>query len=132
MYPLNSDESNGGRCGPKFGNVRCNMKLESYAMYCNEYNGWCGITSEHKNSQSTDAYDYKPKSCNWQCPPLNQNLDNSGRCGPLFDSVRCNPNLESWAIYCNEGNGWCGNTDDHKNAQESDKFDYNPSKCIPL
>ena len=129
---MNTDASIGGRCGPKFGYVRCNQDLKSFAVYCNEYNGWCGDTSEHKNSQSTDAYNYKPISCNWECPPLNQDLDNPGRCGPRFGNVRCNPDLASYAMYCNESNGWCGITNGHRDAQASDKFDYKPTQCITL
>ena len=77
-------------------------------------------------------HDYKPESCNWECLPLNQNLDDPGRCGPKYGNVRCNMKLRSWALHCNEDNVWCVNADNHKNAQPSDEFDYNPSKCILL
>ena len=129
---LNQDEYNGGRCGPKFDNSRCNKDLESYAAYCNEDSGWCGVTSKHENAQASDEYDFKPELCNSECPPLNVDTCNPGRCGPLFGFVRCNADLVSYAIYCNEANGWCGNTKAHKNGQTSDEFDYNPSQCITL
>jgi len=28
------------------------------------------------------------------------------------------------AIYCNEANGWCGNTEEHRNAQPSTEYDF--------
>ena len=129
-YPLNTDTSIGGRCGPRFGNVRCNQDLRSYAVYCNQANGWCGVTSPHQNVQARDVYDYKPQSCNWKCPPLNEDPDHPDKCGPKFGNVRCNPNLASSAIYCNEDNGWCANSASYKNAQASDVFDFKPSQCI--
>ena len=52
-----------GRCGPSWGG-RCNKKLADYAVYCNEENGWCGVTSAHKNAQYSDIYDWEPESCN--------------------------------------------------------------------
>ena len=57
-------------------------------------------------------------------------MDNPGRCGPLFGGKRCNKNLgdERW-IYCNTANGWCGNTDAHKNWQEGDEYDWESSLC---
>ena len=54
---------NVGRCGPSWGG-RCNKKLADYAVYCNEENGWCGVTSAHKYAQSSDIYDWEPESCN--------------------------------------------------------------------
>ena len=53
---------NVGRCGPSWGG-RCNKKLADYAVYCNEENGWCGVTSAHKYAQSSDLYDWEPESC---------------------------------------------------------------------
>ena len=58
---------NKGRCGPSWGG-RCNHNLADYAIYCNEDNGWCGSTSDHEHAQSSDMYDWEPKSCkskNW-------------------------------------------------------------------
>jgi len=49
-----------------------------------------------------------------------------GRCGPSWGG-RCNKHLAYWAIYCNESSGWCGTTGAHKDAQSSDKYDWNPS-----
>ena len=51
-----------GRCGPSWGG-RCNKNLADYAVYCNEENGWCGVTSAHKYAQSSDLYDWEPESC---------------------------------------------------------------------
>ena len=42
--------------------------MADYAIYCNEDNGWCGSTSDHEHAQSSDMYDWEPKSCkskNW-------------------------------------------------------------------
>ena len=51
-----------------------------------------------------------------------------GRCGPEWGG-RCNKDLVDSAVYCNIGNGWCGTTDDHKNAQEGDEYDWQPKSC---
>ena len=132
--PLNTDTSIEGRCGPKFGNVRCNKNLISYALYCNEHNGWCGNTEAHKNAQASDIYDFKPESCNWKCrrsgSGWTSTIRNSGSCIPWFGYVRCNLALAPYVMYCNEANGWCKNTEAHKNAQASVTFDYDPSQCI--
>ena len=51
-----------------------------------------------------------------------------GRCGPLFNHVRCGgtgvTEYPAGAIYCNEANGWCGNTEEHRNAQPSTEYDF--------
>merc|ERR1712150_216350 len=52
-----------------------------------------------------------------------------GRCGPSWGG-RCNKHLAYWAIYCNEWSGWCGTTGAHKDAQSSDKYDWNPSSML--
>ena len=57
--PLSQNE---GRCGSSWGG-RCNNNLVDYAVYCNEDNGWCGTTSEHKHAQSSDIYNWEPESC---------------------------------------------------------------------
>merc|ERR1712150_136975 len=54
-----------------------------------------------------------------------------GRCGPLFSGRRCD--CSGWEIYCNTDNGWCGETDAHKDAQAGDQYDCRPSgRCGPL
>ena len=87
-----------GRCGPLFNEKKCPP-----GNYCNEANGWCGVTDAHKNAQESTKYD---------------GVSLKGRCGPLFNEQKCPP-----GNYCNEANGWCGVTDAHKNAQESTKYD---------
>merc|ERR1712176_344646 len=63
------------------------------------------------------------------CPGLSATR---GRCGPKYGG-RCNRELASDAIFCNSKNGWCGNTDAHRNAQPSeDKWDAAPSTCQVL
>ena len=44
-----------------------------------------------------------------------------GRCGPTKDGAACATAFEP---YCSEASGWCGNTDAHKNAQESSAYDF--------
>ena len=46
----------------------------------------------------------------------------------MFNNVKCGGGgaepIPSWAVYCNEVNGWCGSTDAHKDAQTSAEFDF--------
>jgi len=63
------------------------------------------------------------------CPILNYDTNNPGRCGPQFRGHRCNKHLKSYALYCNTDNGWCGDTDAHKNAQSTDIYDFEPTSC---
>ena len=57
-------------------------------------------------------------------PPL------AGRCGPSYG--RCDCVEEPSALYCNEDNFWCGNTDTHRNVQASKQYDCNaPSPSPP-
>ena len=50
------------------------------------------------------------------------------RCGPKFFGNRCGGSgataLPSWALYCNEESGWCGQTDAHQQAQVSTAYDF--------
>eukprot|EP01084_Bolivina_argentea_P027115 50416_1 len=62
------------------------------------------------------------------CPPLNQDSSNPDRCGPLWGYVRCNTAL-TLGIWCNEDNGWCGNTAAHRDLQSSDIYDFEPTQC---
>lgn len=59
------------------------------------------------------------------CQPLSETV---GRCGPEYGG-RCNKGLADYAVYCNTANGWCGTTDEHKNAQASDEYDWEPQLC---
>jgi hypothetical protein len=46
------------------------------------------------------------------------------RCGPLFQDKVCNCAGDfPKALYCNEKNGWCGDTPAHRNAQSSTTYD---------
>jgi hypothetical protein len=53
----------------------------------------------------------------------------------MFNNIKCGGGgaepIPSWAVYCNEVNGWCGTTDSHKDAQTSTEFDFvaNSSSC---
>jgi len=66
-----------------------------------------------------------PTAPDVDCYPLSQTL---GRCGPEWDG-RCNKDLVDYAVYCNTENGWCGNGEDHKNAQDGDEYDWEPQSC---
>jgi len=46
-----------------------------------------------------------------------------GRCGPLFNGCLCDGISRR---YCNEANGYCGNTWAHQHYQDSTKYDYVP------
>ena len=57
-------------------------------------------------------------------------IDGEGRCGPKFGDMYCTGN-PAYAIYCNEDNGWCGNTHDHENEQMSTRYDAATyKKCL--
>jgi len=45
-------------------------------------------------------------------------IKDEGRCGPKFNGKIC-----TGGNFCNEANGWCGNTDAHRDAQDSTKYD---------
>jgi len=62
-------------------------------------------------------------TCRPITPPKN------GRCGPLFGHFRCRSARYPW---CNEANGWCGNTPAHRHAQPSDEYDLEPAACTAL
>ena len=51
-----------------------------------------------------------------------------GRCGEKFGG-RCNRVLSNYAVYCNENNGHCGNTNAHRDATAGAKYDYIPASC---
>jgi len=61
------------------------------------------------------------------CPKISTD----GRCGPLFGDSVCSTEYRDYAKYCNEDNGWCGDTDSHANAQPSTKYDESsiPASC---
>ena len=61
------------------------------------------------------------------CP---QAVSSGSRCGPDYGGGRCNKTVHPDAIYCNSENGWCGNTDAHKDAQpDEDIYDWQPTSC---
>jgi len=43
------------------------------------------------------------------------------KCGPLYYNEYC---YDSTMPYCNEENGWCGASEDHKNHQDATTYDY--------
>merc|ERR1712048_1107048 len=117
---LNTNQAEGGRCGSSYG--RCNTALKPWALYCNERSGWCGNEVSHELATEGDMYDFEPQvSCT---VALTIDEANGGRCGPIYG--RCNQALKPWALYCNEGNGWCGNRPSHASATEGDMYDFSP------
>ena len=46
--------------------------------------------------------------------------EQADRCGPLHNNQRCN--CHGGNLYCNEKNGWCGNTAAHKAGSQSGKY----------
>ena len=48
-----------------------------------------------------------------------------GRCGPHFGNARCTHDYP-WCN-CHESSGWCGNTAEHRDAQDDARFDYMPA-----
>jgi hypothetical protein len=72
----------------------------------------------------------------YTCPLLENAQDNT-RCGPHYSHRKCGGGGDlpepAWALYCNEDNGWCGDTVAHKNAQASNTYDFvyptTPTRC---
>merc|ERR1719162_825072 len=56
-------------------------------------------------------------------PKLPGVTKDKGRCGPKFNAKMC-----TGGNFCNEANGWCGDTDAHRDAQESTMYDGAASK----
>merc|ERR1711865_1082801 len=56
-------------------------------------------------------------------PKLPEVTKDKGRCGPKFNAKMC-----TGGNFCNEANGWCGDTDAHRDAQESTMYDGAASK----
>ena len=94
-----------GRCGPLFHSNLCTDG------YCNEDNGWCGVTYFHRDAQSSTAFDASDAVTKY---PV---VSTPGRCGPNFHNNFCESG------FCNEDNGWCGSTAAHRDAQSSTAFD---------
>ena len=53
-------------------------------------------------------------------------LSQDGRCGPLF-GTRCGDQQNPWCI---EANGWCGDTEEHRDAQASARYDWRRQTLI--
>jgi hypothetical protein len=72
------------------------------------------------DSEATEAPEAPPEA-----PPQHEEEDIPGnRCGPLFQDKVCNCAGEfPKALYCNERNGWCGDTPAHRDAQSSTRYD---------
>ena len=105
-----------GRCGPLFNGTRCDCSQASWAVYCNAANGWCGDSAEHANADDHTEYD---------CPHQVQlsKAAAEGRCGPLFNGTRCDCSRDISFVFCNAGNGWCGNTAEHAHSDNYSEYD---------
>ena len=65
------------------------------------------------------------------CLPLSQV---PGRCGSDWGG-RCNMQLRNNSLYCNMESGQCDDSEEHKNAQPNDIYDWKPQSCsgnIPI
>ena len=66
-----------------------------------------------------------PPKLRQSCPhPLGEDF---GHCGPQFSGTSC----PEESPFCSEGNGWCGNTEAHANAQASTAYDYCKGAYMP-
>jgi hypothetical protein len=111
------------RCGPNHGHKYC---TDRYWPYCHENNGWCGHSDAHLNAQPSKRYNFAEYLNNCPSAASDPNLQactvkNNQKCGPLYYNEYC---YDSSMPYCNEQNGWCGATEDHKNEQASTAYDY--------
>jgi len=105
-----------------------------YVMFSTTYNSWgcrccaSGNKNNYKKHNLWNVYTFSSDggSVGGDCPIFNS----KNRCGPLFENTLCNG--KNGALYCNEANGWCGNSNAHKNAQASTKYDFSsmPQKCV--
>lgn len=101
------------RCGPKFGDQKCNAKS---GIYCDEGVGLCGESYEHKIS-SSGTYDFQ---------------EYDGRCGPDFGNRKCYGYL-GHGMYCNESNGYCttdGNTVQLRGSELGFTWKYNDPELV--
>lgn len=69
--PTREDE----RCGPLYEGAACPTAMYPY---CNEENGWCGITDAHRDAQSSTAYDFciAPEARSTKCGPWEKRVLN--------------------------------------------------------
>jgi hypothetical protein len=82
--------------------------------------------SEYISFEETNNYTCEMSQ---NCPPISED----GRCGPLYDDKVCSTYYKSWAVYCNETNGWCGPSDAHRDKQASTAYDNSQLTgfCLP-
>merc|ERR1712161_19956 len=120
--------------------------------YCNESNGWCGDSAAHKRASWSKKYDKSDYEKwigaydqaeyvsdyigeGWETAADAESsvagiadvcVDGKRRCGPKFGGAFC-----TTGKYCNESNGWCGDSAAHKRASWSKKYDKSDyEKCI--
>ena len=79
-----------------------------------------------------DGHGKRPSGSNSQAGAAictcNEGYLGPGRCGPLAGYSRCGGGGSTpepdYAIYCNEENGWCGDTTTHRDAQPGNSYDF--------
>jgi hypothetical protein len=115
-----------------FGECPTYASGESNNFYCGQTDGYLDVDSNDvsapeacPNACAQPSSLPNPASCAPPPPPEPQpeitydpSLHEFGRCGPLFGKQVCDS-----GYYCNEENGYCGDTDAHKNAQASTEYD---------
>ena len=100
-----------GRCGLLFNGTKCDCS--GVFQFCNSETGWCGDTAEHANSDDLTRYD---------CPNrVRMSQLTEGRCGPLFNGTKCD--CSGVFQFCNSVNGWCGDSAEHKSADDFTRYD---------
>ncbi|OQR92225.1 hypothetical protein ACHHYP_03934 [Achlya hypogyna] len=94
-----------GRCGPEFGNARCDRS--SQYPCCSAY-GWCGAGSTYCDKDLCGGGS-APTQAPAPAPPASGSCPNAprpdGRCGPSFGNAGCDANS---AYPCCSNWGWCG------------------------
>jgi hypothetical protein len=90
-HPLQNDRTNARRCGPNYGDKRCNAEWDNVAgaenyKFCNTNKGECGPQDTHQDLSGTDEYDFEPMSCNadntWPLQALGTESDQQGPSPP--------------------------------------------------
>ena len=108
-----------------FSSVLLNDKNELCVTGWNN-NGQLGTGESHTKPTNLGA---KADVIGYKCYPRPGGCPATGtRCGPQFNQVCSGVDT---AIFCNEDNGWCGNTAGHRDAQPSTAYDASaiPAHC---
>lgn len=109
----------------------CNRRQHCIGYTTRNGRPWCLKTSQSSaNMYPKRGHDYYAK--NWSHYSGSKCPTEPGRCGPKFFGAYCTGGeLRPYDKWCNEDNGWCGDTSAHKNAQSSTRYDGSEyKKCV--